>query len=126
MLVKITGRALIIKFIAAKAMQSLQKFKPEALSVTNDDKEEIFRVAYKQGATASVGQYGIQFNDKDTEGNAQATFPIPVEVKDRKAWVKDNFFQALAHLEQLEPSAIAAADAADLIEQHIDSVINVD
>ena len=85
-------------------IKKVQKIRPKALSLyTTDDEgniEEIFRVA--AGKSASISQYGITFNKANKNGFATITTLFPEHVKDKKAWICENYVKLFAMLKEVE------------------------
>lgn len=125
MQIKVTGRAVVVRFIEAAMIKLVSKYEPQALLLKNEDKEPIFGVECTKGS-GSISAHGVSFNDVAADGTAQLTFMVPGDVKDIKAWVKDNFTTAFARLEAIAPQIIEAANRAAGVEARIMEAITVD
>jgi len=125
MQIKVTGRAVVVRFIIAAMIQLVSKYNPEALLLKNENKEPIFGVEYTKGS-GSISTHGVSFNDVAPDGSAQLTFMVPTDVKDIKAWVKDNFTTAFARLEEIVPQIVEAANKAAGMEARIMEAITIE
>lgn len=126
MQIKVTGRAVVVRFIEAAMIKLVSKYNPQALILKDEEtKEPIFGVECTKGS-GSISAHGVSFNDTAPDGSAQVTFLVPNDVKDIKAWVKDNFTTAFARLEAIAPQIVTAATAAAGTEARIMEAITVE
>jgi len=106
---KIVGLALVLTSTLTKVvLETLAKFKPEALIKRDEKGNALFVVQY--GNTAAIGSNGVQYNAVDADGYAQLTLMIPSSVKaeDRLQYVVDNYGKALFQLNDWELSVLDA------------------
>jgi hypothetical protein len=101
--VTIAGSSYVVTSTASMAdLETVKKYRPSALAITDPEtKETLFRVGI---GTSSINDFGISFGgvSNDEAKNATATFSIPSDVEDAKAFVLDNAGIALVNLEKVE------------------------
>lgn len=106
--IKIIGDAAVItSTLSAEDIQTLKKYRPEALVLKGgeDGKEPIFAIDMAAGA-GSVNNYGITFGGvtRDEDKKANLTLVLKGITGDVKEYVADKFGTALDCLNQLEES----------------------
>ena len=118
--IKIVGNAVVLTSkLPFATIQKMEKYNDKALALyAEEDGEvnEIFRIM--TGTCASIGKYGIVFNEANKEGFARATVLLPEEVTDKRQFVKDNFGSAIFMLNNLEKAVEKAC--ADLEKAYAD------
>lgn len=112
--VRIVGGAFVITSkLKLDAIKKMEKLANESLCLVEIDRDEnvneLFRICTSK--VASVGPFGIAYNEANADGYAIATSTFPADVTDKKAFIKDNLAKALLMLDELE-----AHVAEDLVE----------
>lgn len=85
---KVTLYKNVKKFTLASSLkvddlQLIEKTRPGALTITDDDGNSLFMISYREG-TNYIGQNGITFGVKDENGCAVVSADLP-EIKDKLA-----------------------------------------
>lgn len=119
--IKLAGDVYVVESAyGKKALEKVQKYRPELLTLVDEKKNPVFAVSV--GNSASLNKYGIEFNAETPTDIpvACATFPIPCgggNAKDRVVeavgpailnlkYVEDQIDDALAEIDE-ELAAIA-------------------
>lgn len=100
----IAGDAMVIESSRTlEEIKTLEKYRPKALALFDDDGEEIFRVGTTIGK-GSISTYGASFGSasKNTEAKATITMEIPVDVADAEAYAEDTVGVAIINLNRVE------------------------
>ena len=101
--VKIAGNAAIItSILKTEDIEKVKKYTKEGLVLSDRDGNSVFELAL--GPKSSIGTYGVTYASKNSDGYAQATIELPVDLvgADRRAYVVDKYAAALANLHTLE------------------------
>ncbi len=104
--IKIVGDAAVItSTLSVEDIQTLKKYRPEALVLKGgeDGKEPIFAIDVNAGS-GSVSNYGITFGGvtRDEDKKANLTLVLKGITGDVKEYVADKYGTALDYLNQLE------------------------
>lgn len=106
--VTIAGNSYVVTSTVSMAdLETVKKYRPSALAITDPDTEEtLFRVGL---GSNSLSEHGISFGGvtNDEAKMATATFSIPSDVEDAKAYVLDKAGLTLVNLKKVE-AGIAA------------------
>ena len=103
--IKILGDSLTItSALKMEDIAKLQKFTPDALQQKDAEGNVIFAVKAATNTNPSFSKHGIVLTSKNSEGNASATFPLPVGIPaDKKVtFVQDAFGLAIISLNKIE------------------------
>lgn len=123
MTIKSIGKALVItSSIKMEELKLLKKADPNALTRTDKDGNELYKIAI---GPASFSKYGISFDSTDKDGNAEATIIIPENVPSNKRaeWIKDNYSAAIiAFLANEDFYSQAASNLKDAMETAMKNV----
>ena len=103
--IKIAGNAIILTSkIKLNTIAKLEKYNPNALTLSETDPDgyvtEIFRI--NTGKVGSISKFGITFAEADAAGNATVTVLLPENTANKKAYVKDAFYNTLFLLKDIE------------------------
>ena len=90
-------------------MDLLAKYRKDALTVKDEEGNEKFRIAFKDGGASSITGFGIQFNKVSADGCVVATATIPEGDGDVAGKVADFVGTAVSYLKLLEASVPTAA-----------------
>lgn len=106
----IAGDAIIITSSRTlEEIRTLEKYKPEALVLKNEDGEVFFKVGTGVG---NINKYGVSFGDVSRTGDGTATLTMILDnVDDAVKFASDNFGVALINLNKVE------AGIADALEE---------
>ena len=114
--ITITGNAVVItSAVKAEDIKKVAKYQPSALALKNEEKEEIFKVCYRENSN-SIGKYGAEFGGVSRDGQGFACITLALNAPadaDVKELIADEFGAALLSLNKVEaqiPSAIQAID----------------
>lgn len=102
--VKVMGSAVVIESAATvEQLETVQKYRPEVLTLKDADGEPTFMVSVKQGGTGSVGKYGAEFT-KGSNGKATITVLETYEGESDEVLeqIADKYGNALQQLNRLE------------------------
>ena len=100
----IAGDAMVIESSRTlEEIKTLEKYRPKALALFDDDGEEVFRVGTTIGK-GSISTYGASFCSASKNGEAKATITmeIPVDVADAEAYAEDTVGVAIINLNRVE------------------------
>ena len=122
--ITITGDAVVIT--SSKKLEdikTLEKYKPEALTLKNDKDEVYFKVGTGSG---SINKYGISFNAESRTGDGTATLTLNLyDVTDAVKFVSDNYGMALINLNKVEDGFDAALEEVSAQQAEILSNITI-
>jgi len=106
--VTIAGNSYVVTSTVSMAdLETVKKYRPSALAITDPETDEtLFRVGL---GSNSLSEHGISFGGvtNDEAKMATATFSIPSDVEDAKAYVLDKAGLTLVNLKKVE-AGIAA------------------
>ena len=109
--VTIAGNSFVITSrISMADLETVKKYRPTALTLTNEEtKEQYFKVGL---GGSSVSDFGVGFGgvSNGEEKLATATLSIPSDVEDAKEYVLDKAGLALANLNKVEDGITAALE----------------
>lgn len=91
--IKVLANAYVVtSSLKADDIANLAKFHPDQLTVKTDKGDAVFSVAMGQPGAGSIQPFGITFDGKDANGNANVTklFPEDTKAEDRKKFLMDN------------------------------------
>lgn len=126
MKIKIVGDAMVVVSEAKlQDIKTLEKYAPEALSLTNKDGERYFTIATTDG-NGSVSKYGVAFSGKTTEGNATITMCIPSNVEDKHKYAVDKIGMAVMAVNEVEEQIKNAIGSVNDKLALVDSAIEVE
>ena len=112
--IKILGAsAVLTSTLKAEGLKKLAELNAGALEIKDaESKEVIFKVGF--GANSNVSAYGVTFNGENSEGFAQITLALPVEMnaEAKQAFVAKNYAKPVAMLNSVEDGIQAEIDAA--------------
>lgn len=110
MQIKLAGDAYVLKSSITKTQyETLKKYRPTALSIKDEDGNDVFTVGYEAGKP-SIASFAVTFSNADTEGNLTATQIVPTGTNDVKGYVADVLSGVIAYLKKLEENVPAAYD----------------
>lgn len=107
----IAGNALVFTSdIKTEDIVLLKVANPSALTIKNDDGEEIFAVTTSN--MPSIGKYGVAFNGTSRSGDGKATLTVgvPEDIEDAKEFAADLMMPAIRNIEFLEDVVPTAAE----------------
>lgn len=108
--IKIFGDSFtVVSEIELETIKALKKFKPEALTLKDQDGNEVFAVT--QGAIGMVSKYGVVFTSVDANGFATVTLGLPTGLSNEEKinHVKETVAEALVKLNTLEDQIVEQA-----------------
>lgn len=95
------GVVVINSKLTKEAILKLAKHAPEALSLKDNEGNEVFKIGF--GASASISKYGIMFDKEDSEGKALISMNETLE----NAEVAEKYAATLMNLKAIETNAEA-------------------
>lgn len=100
----------ITSSIKASDVETLKKHNPDALSIKDDDGNDIFTVNYSEG-NPNISRFGITFGgiSRDNKKVLTLTGTIPGGVADAKEFVTDKVAPVMENLSELETKIPEAA-----------------
>lgn len=98
----VAGDAIVITSVMTlEQITTLEKYRPNALCLFDDNKEVIFKVG--TSAVPSAGKFGISFNSETKDGNKLACITIAApDVEDVVKFVADKYGLAIINLNKVE------------------------
>lgn len=117
--INVVGNALIITSeVRAEDILLAQKFRPEALTLEDENKDPVFMIGVTKG-TGSINGFGVSFDGVARDGSGKATLTLafdgPSDPDDVKAAIADKYGIAIARLNQIETALPEVL--ADIAEQ---------
>ena len=104
-------------------IKTLEKYKPEALTLKNDKDEVYFKVGTGKG---SINKYGVSFANESRNGDGYATLTLSSEgVTDAVKFVSDSYGTALINLNKVEDGFDAALEEVTAQQAEILSNITI-
>ena len=123
--IKIVGNVAVIESaVPLDTIKRIEKYRPKALQLFDEDKKPYFAVGTTTGE-GSASRYGVSFGQASyaESHNAVVTIDIPEGVEDIKAWVEDKVGVAILNLNKVEEQLGAASEEIDAelaaIREHI-------
>lgn len=92
--VKILGsNAVITTDILFEDLVTMTKFKPEALTLVNEEGKEVYKISVNKDGKSTISNYGAVFVSKNADGFAELniTMDESVEANKRVDYIKENF-----------------------------------
>lgn len=89
--------------LTVEAFKALQKHMPSALKLQDEERNDIFALAYKEGK-GSISEYGICFDKADSEGNVLIT----VQATLSSAEIADEYAAIILKAKAIEEYALGA------------------
>ena len=120
--VDLTGAAaVVVSSVKLADWKKVEEFRPDALKLTDDKDEVVFRVMTSKG-NGSIDKNGVAFGAQTNNGYATVTMQLADNVKDKKAAVKKVAAAGLSNLKTIEDGigAVLAAIATD--EANVDAM----
>lgn len=102
--INVCGDAIIFtSALKLSELRIIERFRPDALCILNEDKEPVFAVCTTEGC-GSVNEFGMSFGSESHDENKLATITICGRdiTGDVKEYIADNFGGAIAKLNELE------------------------
>lgn len=111
MRISILGEALVLtSTLKVEEIKLLRKYKPDALKIKNENGDDLFAIAYKEGCS-SITPKGVTFGGASRDGNEFATFTANISVaegEDIKEVVADLIGVPAGYVSQIESAAVNA------------------
>lgn len=126
--VTLTGDALVIKSsVSVKDWEMVKKYRPEALTLKDENDNPLFKVDI--GTGGGVSNYGISFTGKTHDENEYATFTEGCKVAsdvDAKEAIADYVGSAILKLNELENKIPDIIDEIKLERAKVINNITID
>lgn len=123
--IKIAGNVAVIESaVPFDTLKRIEKYRPKALQLFDEDKKPYFAVGTTTGE-GSASRYGVSFGQASyaESRNAVIAIDIPEGVEDVKAWVEDKVGAAILNLNkveaQLDDACAEIDDELAAIREHI-------
>lgn len=125
MKITIAGDAFVITSdIKKKDFDLLKKYKPEVLTITDEEGNDVFSVDYAEGRP-SIAKFGITFSGVTRNNTAKLTLTsaIPQGIADAKEYVADTIGSVMANIKVIEDRvSTGATEVANERKALIDSI----
>lgn len=102
--ISVCGDAIVItSSMKLSDLRTIERFRPEALAVLDEDKEVVFAIGTTNGC-GTVNEYGMSFGSETHDENKLATITMCGReiAGDVKEYIADNFGGVIAKLNELE------------------------
>lgn len=123
--IKITGNAVILTSkLKLETIKKMEKYNSDALTifdVVEDENIELFKIG--SGVVSNINRFGITFAEANKTGEAVATVLLPANVTDKKAFVKENFANAIFYLQDLEAAVETSCAELEAAYAELDKII---
>ncbi len=111
--VKIAGDAVVItSTMKLEDLNTLKKYRPDALVLKDENKEPIFAVGTTSTGRGDINEFGVTFDSeaRDDTKKAVVTVVVPTGIADIKAYVADKLGMAINNLNKLEEGLTGVID----------------
>ena len=121
--ITVAGQAVVIaSTLKLEDIKLLEKYRPEALVLTDEEKEPVFKIGTTYGV-GTIGTYGASFSDESNDDQKLATITLLYEgeTDNLKESIVDSIGGALLKLNKLErmlPAVLEeiSAEKAEIFE----------